>query len=147
MSEEKTYKVVIQFADDFIEAVTKIKNFEKSYNEKLMRIYALPEKNESDMNQKQEELTKLELDYLDISGILFTKDSYDAVNMYDEILLEFNTYSKYDSQNNVFIFNDKIAAIKVFIYIAKIYPNFLNYLKKYTLSYNNNVLIDFLKLK
>lgn len=141
------YTVTLQFNSDFLDTYNKIKDFENHYQERLIKIQSMPESSESEQNDKDEELAKLQVEYLEISGIMFTKDFYDVRNFYDEILLEMNTYSKYDKANGVFVFPDSFSPLHVFTYISKIYPKFLEYLKVFKLSKNNTVVIDFLKLK
>lgn len=141
------YTVTLQFNSDFLDTYNKIKDFEVHYQERLIKIQSMPEDSESEQNDKEEELAKLQVEFLEISGIIFTKDSYDVRNFYDEILLEMNTYSKYDKANGVYVFSDSFSPLYVFTYIAKIYPKFLEYLKVFKLSKNNTVVIDFLKLK
>ena len=142
-----SYSISIKFTTDFLDTYNKIKDFENHYQENLIKINSMPENTESEKTDKEEELAKLQLDYIDISEIIFTKDSYDVRNLYDEILLELNTYGKYDKENEVFIFSDRFSPFYVFSYIAKMYPKFLNYLQTFKFYKNNTVIIDFLKLK
>lgn len=141
------YTVTLQFNSDFLDTYNKIKDFENHYHERLIKIQSMPESSESEQNDKDEELAKLQVEFLEISGIMFTKDSYDVCNFHDEILLEMNTYSKYDKANGVFVFPDSFSPLYVFSYISKIYPNFLDYLQTFKFTKDGTVVIDFLKLK
>ena len=111
-----SYTITINFTTEFLEVYNKIKDFENHYQERLIKIRSMPETTDAERTDKDEELTKLQLAFLEISEILFTKDSYDVRNFYDEILLELNTYSKYDKGNNTFVFPDGFSPFYVFSY-------------------------------
>lgn len=140
------YTVSIKFTEDFMEDYHKIKTFETHYRERLMKVQAMPEKTENDIRDKNlaHELLQAELE--EISSIFFTKDSYDMRNFYDEVMIEFNTYSQHDAINDVFLFEDSFTPMFVFAYIAKVYPKLLEYLTEYTLTKDGVELVNFMNL-
>ena len=143
---EKQYIVSIKFTEDFMADYNKIKTFETNYTKDLIKVQAMPEKTETNKSDKEAATAKLQADFEEVAGISFTKDRYDLRNFYDEVMLEFITYAKYDSTNKVFIFEDSLTPMFVFAYIAKTYPKVLEYLIEYKLTDNNIVLVDFMTL-
>ena len=140
-------KVSIKFNDDFIEKYNRVKNFEHSYQERLMKIHAMPESTDDEKADKAEELSKLEVEAIEIAELIFTDDSYDIRIMHDEIILELNSYSKHDKENDVYLFKDTFSHMYVFSYISKIYPNMLNYIQEYKILNESSTLVDFMRLK
>ena len=76
----------------------------------------------------------------------FTKDNYDMRNFYDDVMIEFNTYSQHDAINDVFLFEDSLTPMFVFAYIVKVYPKLLEYLTEYTLTKDGVELVNFMNL-
>ena len=143
---EKQYIVSIKFTEDFMADYNKIKTFETNYTKDLIKVQAMPEKTETNKSDKEAAHTELQEKFEEVARISFTKDRYDLRNFYEEVMLEFNTYAQHDTKNNTFIFNDTLTPMFVFAYIAKMYPKVLEYLIEYKLTYNNNVLVDFMTL-
>ena len=155
------YTVTIDFVPDFLETYDKIKNFETHYKERLMKVYAMPEDSDADIEQKNTAKNDLDVEYRLVSSKLSTVDDYDVVHFLNEVILVFNTYARehkrtyakngtstdYSQFSDSFIFEDSFTPMFAFTQIAKIYPNFLNYLQTYTLSGYDTLLVDFLKLK
>lgn len=155
------YTVKIDFVPDFLETYNTIKTFETHYKERLMKVYAMPDDSTADLEQRNKKKNDLNKEYKDNSKILFTVDNYDVVHFLNEVILVFNTYARehkrtyakdgtstdYSQFSDSFIFEDSLTPMFVFTQIAKIYPNFLNYLQTYTLSGDDTLLVDFLNLK
>lgn len=156
------YTVKIDFTPTFLETYDKIKNFEVHYKEKLMKAQALPEDSDADKEQKKTKLAELEVEYNNISAMLFNDDGYDVYHFHNEVILVFNTYAKghkrtyakvgettdYSQYSDTFTFEDNFSPMFVFTQIAKIYPKFLTYLSVYTLSSEDGtLLVDFKNLQ
>lgn len=155
------YTVKIDFVPDFLETYDTIKTFETHYKEMLMKVQAMPEDSDADIEQKNAAINDLDVKYKIVSSKLSTVDDYDVVHFLNEVILVFNTYARehkrtyakngtstdYSQFSDSFIFEDSLTPMFVFTQIAKIYPKFLNYLQTYTLSGDDTPLVDFLKLK
>jgi hypothetical protein len=126
-----------------------------------MKVHAMPEDSDADIEQKNEAKNDLNVEYKLVSSKLSTVDNYDVVHFINEVILVFNTYARehkrtyakdgtstdYSQFSDSFIFEDSFTPMFVFTQIAKIYPNFLKYLQTYTLSGDDTLLVDFLNLK
>lgn len=155
------YTVKIDFVPEFLETYNTIKTFETHYKERLMKVYAMPKNSDIEIEQYDSALNSLTEEYNLVSTKMFTVDNYEVIHFLNEVVSVFNTYARehkrtyamngtskdYSKFSDTFIFEDSFTPMFVFAQIAKIYPNFLNYLQTYTLSGDDTPLVDFLKLK
>ena len=113
---------------------------------------------------RKAEVAKLESERDEIVKILEVKQTnaekeyykYQVVTLYEEIILQMNTYAlthertyvegsnEYTSCKDVFTFEDTITPMIAYSYLRKIYPYFMNYIDSFTLTDEaGTVLTDF----
>lgn len=103
---------------------------------------------------RKAEVAKLESERDEIVKILEVKQTnaekeyykYQVVTLYEEIILQMNTYALtherlyvegtngYTSCKDVFIFDDTITPMIAYSYLRKIYPHFMNHIDYFTLT-------------
>lgn len=184
------YKLLTQLSTDFVNAYKDVVTFDRLFQEKLMKVYALSEKTRVDnfyfsghsysakygsfmrdgeaISEEVYETAltafrqgKLEdlLEERDATNYLrSTKDTYQTISFYDDIMLTLNSNAKrharayatdssgrYNSCVDEFFYEEVDVIANAIAYLYKVYPRFTDYFVKCELTDESGlILIDYL---